>query len=330
MVVFRGFWNDIKRPIMALAPMLDVTDAAMRQMVIRHGKPDVMFTEFVSTDGLCSPGQHKLVGDLSYEDNEHPIVAQVYGKNPDKFYLSAPLIQKLGFDGIDINMGCPVKNVTKTGSGAALIKTPHLAKEIITATREGAPDLPVSVKTRIGYNSIVIDEWVSHLLETEPAAITLHLRTCKEMSDAPAHWDKVGVAVDLAADTDTLIIGNGDVTSLEQAHQLATDTGVDGVMIGRGIYGNPWFFDPARPYEEITVEEKLDAIVEHAEQFVESFGAAKNFVAIRKHLRAYASGFRGSKELRIRLVEETNSVDDVRRIVEDFRVKTRTDPPCFD
>ncbi len=314
-----GFWNELKKPIYALAPMLDVTDLPMRQMVVRHGKPDILFTEFVSAEGLCSAGRERLVQDLTYYENERPIVAQIYGKKPEAFCEAAAFLNELGFDGIDINMGCPVKNVTKVGSGAALINNPELAREIILATKEGAKTIPVSVKTRIGFNEIVIEEWVEHLLRAEPVAITLHLRTRSEMSNAPAHWDKMNRAVEVAKGSETLILGNGDVTSLTHADQLVEETGIDGILFGRAIFGNPWLFNRDCVDRVLSVDERLDAIVEHAELFTEIMGPEKNFLSIRKHLRSYVSEFKGSKQLRIALQETAENLLDVRRLVDQFR-----------
>jgi nifR3 family TIM-barrel protein len=316
--MIRGFWDSLDKPIMVLAPMSDVTDAPFRYMIAKYGKPDVMFTEFVSVDGLCSEGRANLLRDLIFDESERPVVAQLFGETPDNFRRAAELVRELGFDGIDINMGCPVKVVTKTGAGAALILTPELAKDIIRATQEGAGGLPVSVKTRIGYNSIVIDEWLPHLLEVEPAAVTLHLRTRKEMSDVDAHWDVMREAAEIAADSDTLLLGNGDVRDLDHANELVAQTGIDGIMLGRAIYGNPWLFDRSRRHGDISVDEKLEAMIEHARLFEKILGGRKNFAVMKKHLRSYASGFPGSKDLRVQLMETAESAEDVRSLVDAF------------
>ena len=313
-----GFWGDLPKPIMALAPMYDATDAPFRQLLARHGKPDVIITEFVSCDGLCSRGRGNLMYHLRYDESERPIVAQIFGEKPETHYETALLMQELAFDGIDINMGCPVKTICKTGAGSAMINTPELAKEIISETIRGAGKLPVSVKTRIGWNHISIEEWVSHLLEVNPAVITLHLRTRKEMSDIGAHWDEIYKAVELAKGTDTLIIGNGDVGSLKEAEKLAKETGVDGIMIGRAVFGNPWFFNRERQREDVPLDEVFDVMIEHADLYEEIFEGQRNFAVMRKHLRAYAREFDGSRELR-KMLEEVNSADDLRGIIESFR-----------
>src|SRR6185436_28374 len=177
----RGFWGKLNKPIMALAPMANVTEAAFRHMIAKYGKPDVMWTEFVSADGLLSGGREKLLVDFWYGEEERPIVAQIFGATPEHFYKVAQLVKDLKFDGVDINMGCPERSIQKQGSCAALIGNPKLAQEIIAATKEGAGDLPVSVKTRIGLSQITLDEWLPVLLKSDLGAITLHLRTRKEM-----------------------------------------------------------------------------------------------------------------------------------------------------
>lgn len=313
----KNFWKNLKKPVFVLAPMADVTDAAFRRVIAKYGKPDVMFTEFVSCDGLMSPGRERLARDLEYTEGERPIVAQIFGANPDNFRKTAELVRELGFDGIDINMGCPEKNIQKQGSCAALIQVPELAKEIILATKEGAVDVPVSVKTRIGYHRNEIETWLPALLQTNPAAITLHARTKKEMSDVPARWDVIARAVEIRNElkSDTLILGNGDVKNLTEADAKVKETGVDGVMIGRGIFGNPWLF--SRRDTESTLEEKFRVMLEHTYLFEELFSGVKNFAIMKKHYKAYVEGFPGAKELRVKLME-TNNAKEVERIVSEF------------
>ncbi len=239
-----GFWKNLKKPIFAIAPMANVTDAAFRKIFVLCGRPDVFWTEFVSVEGLLSRGKEALLPDLWFDKSEHPIVAQIFGSNPEQFERIGPLIKELGFDGVDINMGCPDKNVEKQGAGAALIKTPELAKEIIRALKRGVDPLPVSVKTRIGYSKNEIETWIPSLLKENLAALIIHLRTRKEMSDVPAHWELARDAVELRDrySPQTLILGNGDVNSLNEARTRIEESGMDGVMIGKGIFGNPWFF----------------------------------------------------------------------------------------
>jgi len=316
----KGFWGEIKRPILALSPMDDVTDAAFRHLIARCGKPDVMITEFVSVDGLCSAGRDRLLKDLRYDESERPIVAQLFGSNPDLFVKSAELMRELGFDGIDINMGCPVKAVCNTGAGSSLINKPELAGDVIQATIAGAGNLPVSVKTRIGYHKLQTEEWAERLLAAKPAAITFHLRTRKEMSMVPAHWEEMPRIVALAQGTGVLIIGNGDIRSVEQAEQISAETGCDGVMIGRAIFGNPWLFNRSRRLEDITLDELLETMLDHCRIYEEVFGSDKKFLMMRKHLMAYASGFPGAKDLRVSL-ESVHSAADVVAAVEAFRAR---------
>jgi len=318
-----GFWADLKKPFFVLAPMADVTDAAFRQMIAkysRHGEegggPDVFWTEFVSADGLCSQGREVLLRDLAFSDLEHPIVAQIFGSHPEHMRQAAALIRELGFDGIDINMGCPDKSIEKQGAGSAHIKDPKLAQEVIRAVMEGAEGLPVSVKTRVGYNKENLDEWLGAILETKPAVITVHARTRKELSLVPAQWDYVARAKKLAEGTGTLIIGNGDVQDLADAQAKAEATGAEGVMIGRGVFGTPWLFDRARTAPP-TLPEKFEIMIEHTHLYEKLLGDIKNFAIMKKHFKAYVHGFDGAKELRVHLMDAKNA-DEVEHIARGF------------
>ncbi|MES2315401.1 MAG: tRNA-dihydrouridine synthase [Patescibacteria group bacterium] len=311
-----GFWQNLNKPIMVLAPMADVTDCVFRQIIAEHGKPDVFWTEFVSADGLAHPiAREKLLIDFKYAENERPIVAQIFGGRPENIKIAAALCKELGFDGIDINMGCPDKTIEKQCAGAAMMKDPSLAKAIIRAVKEGAPGLPVSVKTRIGYNKDEIETWIPALLEEDLAMLTVHLRTRKEMSDVPAHWDLMPRIIEIRNQMkkDTLIFGNGDALDLVDAKQKANDYGCDGVMLGRAIFGNPWLFTGKAP----TLQEKLKVMVEHTKLFEEMLGRHKNFAIMKKHYKAYVNGFDGAKELRVKLME-VNNAKEVEDIVNDF------------
>ncbi len=315
-----GFWKKLKKPIMATAPMANVTDEAFRQMLVAYGRPSVFWTEFVSVEGLLSKGKERVLIDLQYKKNEHPIIAQVFGSKPEQFEKAAIIIRKLGFDGIDINMGCPDRDVEKQGAGAALIKNPKLAKEIIRATKRGAKTMPVSIKTRIGYSKDQIDEWIPVLLEEDIAALTIHLRTRKEMSDVAAHWDCMTkiVALRNRISPSTRILGNGDITSLDETYEKIGASGVDGVMIGRGLLGNPWFFSGYEP----DFQERLHGMIAHAKLFEKLYvnkktGRIKSFDVMKKHFKAYTSGFRGAKDLRILLMETQNATE-VQKIIEKF------------
>lgn len=320
-----GFWKNLKKPFFVLAPMADVTDAAFRRMIAkysRHGEPgggpDVFWTEFVAADGLAHPtAREKLMLDLQYAENERPIVAQLFTSNPDNMRAAAALCRELGFNGIDINMGCPDRTIEKQGAGAACIKNPSRAKEVIRAAKEGAGDLPVSVKTRIGYNKNELETWLPALLEEDLAAITIHARTRKEMSLVPARWEHVRRAVEIrdAMGKETLILGNGDVRDIADGKQKGAETGCDGVMLGRAIFGNPWLFDAQRG--SVALEEKLCVMMEHTELFEELLGCAKNFAIMKKHYKAYVNGFDGAKELRMKLMEAKDAAE-VRTITERF------------
>lgn len=323
-----NFWQELKqnkkgKPIIVLAPMADVTDVAFRQMFAKYGKPDVTWTEFVAADGLmrATPeGKAKLMKDLLFEENERPIVAQLFTGKPEMMEGAARLCAELGFDGIDINMGCPDKAVERQGAGSGLIRDPERAKELVRAAKRGAPHLPITVKTRLGYSTDQLEEWLPALLEVEPAVITIHARTRKDMSKVPARWERVKRAVEIRNEkgSQTLIFGNGDVLSLADAHQKALDTGADGVMVGRAIFGNPWFFNESIDRDtDVLIEERLLAAVEHA-QFFQKYLSHKNFAIMKKHYKAYIEGFDGAKELRTKLMDEAQNADDVERIVEEW------------
>lgn len=303
----KGFWGKLPKPFFALAPMSDVTDIAFRQIIAKYGRPDVFWTEFVSCDGICSPGREKLLRDLEYSEDERPIVAQVFSSNPDTVFKTTETIKELGFDGVDINMGCPDRCIEKQGAGASLMKEPKLAVEIIQAAQEGARGLPVSVKTRVGYNKDEIDEWIPALLETGLDALTVHARTRKELSAVPANWEYITRVVKLARNTNALIIGNGDVRSLEDGQKRAQDTGADGIMVGRAIFGNPWFFNPEVSLDDISLDTRLRTLIEHTKLFEKKLGDIKNFAVMKKHFATYVVGFDGAKELRMKLMEVSNA-----------------------
>ncbi len=318
-----NFWTKLKKPIFVLAPMANVTDAAFRFLIAKYGRPDVMWTEFVSCDGLMSIGRERLLIDLKYDESERPIVAQIFGSKPENFFKTAQLLKEMGFDGIDINMGCPDKNIEKQGAGAKLMQNPSLAQEIILATKEGAGGLPVSVKTRIGYSKNTLSEWLPVLLQTKPAAITVHCRTRKEMSLVPARWEHVKEAVQIRDAFDgskdkTLILGNGDVKNLTEAYQKVEETGCDGVMIGRGVFGNPWVFNRELMGKEISVEQKLKTMIEHTYLFEKLMVEHKDFNIMKKHYKAYVNGFDNAKELRIELMENAVDATAVEKITNDF------------
>jgi nifR3 family TIM-barrel protein len=321
-----SFWQKLKKPIIVLAPMADVTDAAFRNVIAKYGKPDVTWTEFVSADGLCratEEGKQKLLRDLLYSESERPIVAQLFGSNPEYMERAAALCRELGFDGIDINMGCPDKGVEKQGAGAAHIKNPKRAREVIAAAKQGAGSLPVSVKTRIGYNKNELEQWLPELLAEEPAVVTIHARTRKEMSNVPARWEHVKEAVEIRnrLGSKTLIFGNGDVTDVSDAKRKAAETGADGVMLGRAIFGNPFLFSEEKcPEGTEGLKLRLGVMIEHTKLFEKLLGDIKNFSIMKKHYKAYVTGFEGAAELRAKLMA-ANSAGEVERIVEEYLMR---------
>jgi nifR3 family TIM-barrel protein len=297
-----NFWKKLKKPIMAAAPMSGVTDEAFRLMLLKYGKPDVFWTEFVPVEGLLSKrGRNYCLKTLKFSKKERPIVAQVFGFNPESFKKAAEIIAELGFDGIDINMGCPDRNIEKTGAGSDLIKNPKLAREIIKATKEGAGKIPVSVKTRIGYKKNEVESWISEILKEKPDALTVHFRTREQLYMPPARWELAKEIIKLRDkySPETIILGNGDVRSLQEAKKLAKEAEIDGVMIGRGVVGNPWFFVDKIPNKK----QRLKAIVQHAE-LIEKLDM--HFDSVKKHFHAYARDFEGSKELREALMKVKN------------------------
>lgn len=294
-----SFWSQLPRPFFCAAPMANITDVVFREMLVRCGKPDVLFTEFVSCDGLCSVGREALLPDLFFGEGQRPVVAQVFGAKPEMCYEAARQVRDLGFDGVDVNMGCPDRAVERQGAGAALMRTPSLAQEVLAAVAEGADPLPVSVKTRLGYGEVDIERWLPVLLECKPAAVTIHARTRKALYGGNADWEVLRRAVTLAKGTGTLVIGNGDVQSMEDAGAWVEEYGVDGVMVGRALMGRPWFFSGQVPSRL----RRMEVMVEHARLFAEVLGEYKCFAVMKKHFAAYCRGFPGAKELRMALMQ---------------------------
>lgn len=322
-----GFWKDLrlkKKPFFVLAPMADVTDRVFRKIIAKYsrfgqegGGPDVFWTEFVSADGVMSEGREALIIDLKINDGEHPIVAQIFGTNLDKLEACANMCVEMGFDGIDINFGCPEKNIVKSGGGCGAILNPEHAVEVIKAVQRGSGGrVPVSVKTRLGFNKDEVETWVPRLLETGPAVLTMHFRTRKEMSKVPARWERMLRIKELRdqISPDTVLIGNGDVETLEQGREWALKYGAEGVMIGRGIFGNPWLFDEIK--KDVSVEEKLLVMLEHTKLYKELL-PTKNFNIMKKHYKAYVNGFDGARELRAQLMEAL-TYKDIEKITKNF------------
>ncbi len=284
--------------------MDDVTDTVFRQIVAKHAPADLMMTEFANADGYCSPGKEAIKTRLRLSPSEGPVIAQIWGINPDNYFTMAQDLVAMGFAGIDINMGCPVKDMIKKGACSAMIQNPELAGEVIAATIRGANgQVPVSVKTRIGFNTIDTEKWIGFLLAQKLDAIIVHGRTKKEMSKVPAHWDEVKKAALLRdkISPNTVIIGNGDVATIQEAQARAKQTGVDGIMIGRGVFQNLFVFDETQTEHSLT--EMLGILVEHIGLYQKTWGDSKSFEPLKKFFKLYINGFDGSAQVRAKLME---------------------------
>jgi tRNA-dihydrouridine synthase len=292
---------------------------------------DVFWTEFVSVNGLSDlRGREALIKDLRYDVSEQPIVAQIFGEDPEKYTEIARMCAEMGFSGVDINMGCPDKNVLGQKAGSYLINIPEVAKQIVENTKAGVSlnqvkgnPCPVTVKTRIGYNQITWKEWLGEILKTKPQVITIHLRTKKEMSLVPAHWELAPQIVAWIRENfgtvekgGPIIILNGDVKDVEDAKVKWLESGCDGIMIGRGIFGNPWLFNKNISKNDLSLKEILLTAVEHSKRFEQEL-YFKNFSIMKKHFKAYVNGFSGAKELRMKLMEAKNS-HEIEKIIRKF------------
>jgi nifR3 family TIM-barrel protein len=303
-----NIYKGLKKPIIALSPMEDVTDSVFRQVVMSLGKPDLMYTEFVNVEGLNSKGHNRVVHRLRYDKSEHPIIAQLWGITPKNFLKSSKIVREMGFDGVDINMGCSVKNVVKNCAGSALINEDRgLVKEIIEATKEGANGLPVSVKTRLGFNEIDLD-WIKFLLEQNLDALTIHMRTARGKDSIYANWSYMDDIIKLRNEIshNTLILGNGDIKSLKEANEKISTYNIDGVLIGRAAVSNPWIFTQLT-YSDIPVNEKIRVFKKHLMLFDKVWGNEKDFNSLKKFFRSYINDFNGANELRQQLMGCRNS-----------------------
>ena len=360
-------WNTLPQPIIGLAPMDGVTDSVFRYIVATYGKPDIVFTEFTNVHDICS-GRLQALDSLRYSSVERPIIAQIYGKDPALFYQAAHVVCELGFDGLDINMGCPSKNVASSGSGAGLIRTPTLALELMKQTRKGIQDwaegqsltdlkfkpsalqaiaqlkaehpeltehrerssIPLSVKTRLGFDCNIIDEWSDCLIQGRPEAIAIHGRTLSQMYRGQSDWEAIAHATTRIQNHGIVALGNGDIKDLTNAHQRIQESGVNGVLIGRGALGNPWIFQEIHsirkalaqglPLEQNTTEpnlhEQFQAMITHAQRFETMHGTGR-FVRMRKHLGWYCSSFPHAAAMRAQMVR-TNGVQDVKDILQAY------------
>ena len=310
-----NFWELLPKPFFALAPMEDVTDTVFREIVAGIANPEflhILYTEFTSVDGMNHPVGKIRVGErLLVSESERKLlnqknirlIAQIWGKRPELYFkIAREITQEYDFDGLDINMGCPVKKVVKNGCCSALIDQPDLAKEIILATKE-ATHLPVSVKTRTGLKRHDTEEWIATLMETKPAAVILHGRMQKQQSEGLADWDEIakGVKIRDQLSPETKFIGNGDVISVSQGIGYAEKYGLDGIMIGRGIFHNPWLFNPNNKFQDKT--EKLKQLLLHTQLFEKTWGELKNINILKRFYKIYTNDFTGAARLRALLME---------------------------
>lgn len=348
------FWNQLDQPIIGLSPMDGVSDHPYRFIQKKYGQPTILITEFTSVEGVCH-GAERLLQDFLFDETQRPIIAQIYGTTPDFFRQTAIILCELGFDGIDINMGCPAKNVAHSGAGAALIRTPQLAQQIIAAVKQGInewyngatsadcealtkpiatevslrhnklPELyqnrdriiPVSVKTRVGYSEPVVHEWIPALLEMDIANISLHGRTLKQHYSGQADWEVIGQAAEIVKQTSTLILGNGDVTSKADALKKIHDYGINGVLIGRASMGNPYVFLDSTPMDLSVFKIAL----EHCRLFENTYQHQMNysFLPMRKHLGWYVKSVPKAAEIRIKLFQ-SNTTTEVEEIFKEYNL----------
>lgn len=313
-----NFWNELPKPFFILAPMEDVTDVVFRHVVQQAGAPDVFFTEFTNSDSFCHPdGIESVRGRLTFTEDEQPMVAHIWGDNPEFFREMSIRLAEMGFKGIDLNMGCPVPNVAERGKGSGLILRPEVAAELIEAAKAGG--LPVSVKTRIGFTQREeLEGWISHLLEQDIANLSVHMRTRKEMSKVAAHWEDIPKVVKLRDKLapQTLITINGDILDRRMGMELAEKYGVDGIMIGRGIFKNPYAFEKEpqahTPKELIGL---LQLQLDLQDQFAEQ--VPRSIVGLHRFFKIYVKGFPGASDLRVKLMN-TKSTNEVRAILDEF------------
>lgn len=297
--------------------MDDVTDTAFRRIVAGCAPPDLCFTEFVNADGLQSPGRHKLLKKLRFAADEPPLIAQIWGKEPENFYKTARqlsdgtfarelgLPEGVNFAGVDLNMGCPQKNEVKNGTCSALINDRPLAAAIIKATHKGLDGrLPLSVKTRTGFRDVDLS-WIEFLLGFDLHMLTLHGRTKAQMSKVPADWEMIGRARELRdrLAPDTLLVGNGDVMSREQGLALAKEHQLDGIMVGRGIFHDPFLFAEQSPWQNYPPEKRIALYKKHVQLFAETWQKGERPIyTLNKFCKIYVNGFDGAKELREQLM----------------------------
>lgn len=327
-----------------------ITDHPFRHLVAKYGHPSVIYTEFTSVEGLCH-GATRLLKDFLFDNTQRPIVAQLFGTTPAYFRQATIIACELGFNGIDINMGCPAKGVIDHGAGAALILTPQLAQNIVKATQQGVNDflngqraadcpdisesiarevttraqinanedqkIPISIKTRLGYDQIVTADWVNNLLETKPDLIAIHGRILKQGHGGEVHWEEIAKAGELIHATGALILGNGNINSYQEAEEKTKQYGIDGVLIGRAALGNPFVFQK----NSLQTKSIYQIAVEHAQLYEQTYQADEkyNFLPMRKHLGWYVREIDNAAQIRSELMT-TSSSQEVAQILHKFNL----------
>jgi len=306
-------WENLPKPFFVLAPMDDVTDTVFRRVIAKCAAPDLFFTEFVSVDGLQSAGREKLLKKLQFTDLEKPIIAQIWGRDPENYYKTAKELVEMGFAGIDINLGCPDKTVIKNGCCIALINNRGLTGEIIQAVKEGSgTSLPISVKTRLGLKEVDLT-WPEFLLKQTLNMLTIHGRTAGQLGDVPANWNMIGEIEKMRTSLapSTLIVGNGDVKNRNQALELAKKYNLDGIMIGRGVFQDPFAFANQSPWGSYTKEQRINMYKKHVELFAATWkNGERGIHTLNKFCKIYINGFDGAKEFREKLMH-ANSTDEL-------------------
>ena len=304
-----NIWQELanKGSFFVLAPMDDVTDTVFRQIIAKYAPADLMMTEFANADGYCSPGRHAIMNRLKFVPAEKPLIAQIWGITPQNYHDMAKDLVKMGFAGVDINMGCPVKDMIKKGACSAMIQNHYLAAEVIAATKEGVEGkIPVSVKTRIGFDRVETEDWIGFLLNQKLDAITVHGRTKKEMSKVPADWGEIAKVVALRDEVSpqTVIVGNGDVMSRDEGLERIAKSGVDGIMIGRGVFHNLFVFNEIQ--KQCELPQMLAILQEHIELYRDTWGENKSYEPLKKFYKLYVNGFSGAATVRAELMQTKN------------------------
>jgi len=315
--IMTNIWQRLKAPFLVLAPMEGVTDTVFRRVINRCGRPDISFTEFTNVEGMNSVGRAAVEQNLSYSPEERPLIAQIWGLEPLHYEKAAEEIVRRGFDGVDINFGCPERNVVKKGACSAMINTPDLAVEIIKATKKGVRGkIPVSVKTRIGFKTIETEKWVSLLLEQEIDALTIHGRTAKDKSLVPNRWEEIekAVAIRNRMKSGTIMIGNGDVTSRDEAIEKCKQYGVDGIMIGRGVFKDPFVFHPTKSIHQLSPLERLELLEFHIHLFENTWGKTKNYEILKRFYKIYMNGFVNAQNVRVAMMD-TYAFEEIKPLV---------------